>query len=61
MAGSQKLLTKGSSGEWLDLAEKQLTKSFIMMRIFVFFVVVPFFHIIWRRFDFVPDTDMNFF
>ena len=51
----------GTSIEWLDLTEKKLTKSFVMMRIFVFFIIVPFFHVIWRRFDYIPDKEMGFF
>ena len=30
------------------------------MRIVVFFIIVPFFAAVWRRFDYVDDSDIQF-
>ncbi len=46
--------------ESLSVIEKKLTKHFVMMRIFVIFVAVPFFKLFLSRFDFVEDRDMTF-
>lgn len=44
----------------LTLCEKRLTKHFVMMRIFVILIAVPFFRIFLTRFDFVEDRDLTF-
>lgn len=46
--------------ESLSVIEKKLTNHFVMMRIFVVFVAVPFFKLFLSRFDFVEDRDMTF-
>jgi phosphatidylinositol glycan class V len=46
--------------EPFTLSEKKLTKYFIMMRIFVIFIAVPFFRLFLTRFDFVEDREMTF-
>jgi hypothetical protein len=47
--------------ESLSVTEKKLTKHFVMMKIFVIFIAVPFFKLFLPRFDFVEDRDWTFF
>jgi Gpi18-like mannosyltransferase len=44
----------------LSATELRITKHFVMSRIFIILIAVPFFKLFFSRFDFVEDRDFGF-
>lgn len=44
----------------LTSTEQRITKHFVMVRIFVILVAVPFFKLLFDRFDFVDTSSLGF-